>query len=137
MSLGTWNPADGTEQLNYQPDPRVITACASFAATDNWAANLVDWINATLPPDANQMMKAGQAAWQPCLPDMDRNSLLALVRFFTLVEQRLPQWHGGDTSPVIWITRHLRQRGEPLDRDTLLWIKANTDNRFLPNGPLL
>jgi hypothetical protein len=30
----------------------------------------------------------------------------------------------------------LRQRGEKLSRDMLLWIRANTDNRFIPNGGL-
>lgn len=136
MALGTWNPADGSEQLAYRPDPSLIAACATFAQTDDWTG-LADWVATHLPADANQMMKAEREAWQPCLVDQNRNTLLALAKFFTVAEQQLPHWHGGDKSPVIWIARHLKQRGEPLDRDTVLWIKAHTDNRFLPNGPIL
>jgi hypothetical protein len=82
-------------------------------------------------------MKLGAHDWQDVLTPLAEGALLQLVRFFTLIEQQLPHWHGGDKSPVIWISRLLKKRGTPLSRETVLWIKANSDNRFLPNGPVL
>ena len=62
--------------------------------------------------------------------------LIGLVRFFTLAEMQLPGWDGGKQSPVIYLVRILKQRGAftPMLRQ---WVKANTDNRYLPNGALL
>ena len=136
MSLGSWNPADGSESLVYQITPEVIAQCAGFATADNWTA-LPTWEQASLPSNACQMMKLDATQWQPALEPLDENTLLNLVRFFTAAEQQLPHWHGGDKSPVIWIARLLKKRGTPLSRDMVLWIKGNSDNRFLPNGPIL
>ncbi len=62
--------------------------------------------------------------------------LLHLVRFFTLAEMQLSGWEAGAESPVIWIVKTLRRRKSPPSKDLLLWIKANSDNRFIPNGAL-
>lgn len=136
MSLGSWNPADGSESLAYQVDPALLAQCADFAATANWAT-LPIWEKQQLPGNACQMMKLTNADWQAALEPLDESTLINLVRFFTIVEQQLPHWHGGDKSPVIWISRLLKKRGTPLSRETVLWIKGNSDNRFLPNGPIL
>ena len=58
--------------------------------------------------------------------------------FFTLIEMALPEWAAGAKSPVISINKILKSRGHKLEKDMLLWIKQNSDNRFIPNGsPLL
>ena len=136
MTLGSWNPDDGSEKLTYQIDPLVLEKCALFAANGNWEA-LADWEKTVLPTNAAQLMKLTHEQWQPVLQSMESDTLLALIKFFVIAEQQLPHWHGGDKSPVIWISRTLKKRGEPLSREMVIWIKAHTDNRFLPNGPIL
>lgn len=136
MSLGSWNPEDGTETLAYQVDAGVLARCAAFAAAGHWTT-LPAWEKDNLPANACQMMKLDAAQWHKVLEPLDETTLLDLVRFFTVAEQQLPHWHGGDKSPVIWIARHLKKQGKPLTRDMVLWIKGNSDNRFLPNGPIL
>ncbi len=136
MSLGSWNPEDGSQSLKYQIDPAVLAHCADFARTDNWGG-MASWVKDILPADAWKMMKLDAHSWEQTLHALDAETLLRLIRFFTVAEQQLPDWHGGDQSPVIWITRHLKKCGTPLSRDMILWIKANSDNRFLPNGPIL
>jgi hypothetical protein len=136
MSLGNWNPDDGSEHLVYNIDPDVLALCSAFAAIGHWTT-LPAWEKTTLPGNANQMMKLDAAQWHPLLVHLDEHTLLDLARFFTVAEHLLPHWHGGDKSPVIWISRLLKQRGTPLSRDMVLWIKGNSDNRFLPNGPIL
>ena len=136
MSLGSWNPEDGSQSLVYTVDPGLLKRCAAFATTDNWGG-IANWVQAELPATAKQMMKLDANAWQQPLHDLDNETLAQLIRFFTVAEQQLPEWHGGDQSPVIWISRSLKKRGAPLSREQVLWIKANSDNRFLPNGPIL
>ena len=87
-----------------------------------------------MPAIQYAIMQATPDAWQQALADVSDDDLLALIRFFTVVEMKLPQWEGGAQSPVISINRLLKSRGSKLDREMLLWIKANSDNRFIPNG---
>lgn len=77
----------------------------------------------------------GKADWQAAAATLDSKALLALIRFFTLAEQ-LPGWESGARSPVIPLARALKARGDYPD-DLTAWIKAHTDNRFLPYGSLL
>jgi hypothetical protein len=74
--------------------------------------------------------------WIPVLAPLDDASLVNLVRFFTVAEMELSGWEGGDRSPVIHIVKILRERGS-YPEDLTRWIKARTDNRFLPYGSLL
>ena len=135
MTLGSWNPADGSETVSHRIDLELLSRCIAFAAANDWQA-LPAW-EQQLPNNSSQMMRLTTHDWQEALAPLDESALLQLVRFFTLIEQQLPHWHGGDKSPVIWISRLLKKRGTPLSRETVLWIKANSDNRFLPNGPAL
>lgn len=76
-----------------------------------------------------------KADWRSAATELDSETIVALVRLFTLGE-RLPGWEAGDRSPVIPLAAELKSRGEYPD-DLTAWIRANSDNRFLPYGSLL
>lgn len=136
MSLGSWNPADGKETVQYTLDKQLLKRLAQQAQAPNWQEQLEEII-VSLPAGANQMMKLDAQAWASAAGDFARAEIWALIQFFTVLEQREALYHAGDKSPVIGLNKLLKHRGEPLSRDEVLWIKANTDNRYLPNGPLL
>ena len=81
------------------------------------------------------LMQQSEDAWQVAssLEDAD---IETLIRFFTLAEMQFPGWEAGKHSPVIYLVRILKHRGSftPALRK---WIKANTDNRYLPYGSAL
>jgi hypothetical protein len=81
------------------------------------------------------LMKSGGQAWEiaEILADED---IKRLIIFLTLAEQQLTGWEAGKLSPVIDLVRILKQR-EAFHPELRKWIKANTDNRYLPNGPVL
>ena len=135
MALGTWNPADNSVSVEYTIDTAVLRQCIGFAETGDWT-QFPAW-SATLPPQAAQLCKLEHSVWKKPLQDLSDTELHALLRFFTLAETHSDKWHGGDKNPVIWIGRELKQRGKPLGRDDIQWIRANSNNRFLPNGPIL
>lgn len=132
MSLGSWNPADGKETVQYTLDTRLLQQISN----NDWQSDLAAF-SQTLPSGSNQMMKLDASVWMESLRDFSRSELWSLIQFFTLLEQQDALYHAGDKSPVIGLNKLLKQRGEALTRDEVMWIKANTDNRYLPNGPLL
>ena len=81
------------------------------------------------------LMQLAEAPWQVAEAFGDEE-LIALIRFFTLAEMQLEGWHGGKRSPVIYLVRILKARGA-FDAGLRRWIKANTDNRYLPYGSAL
>lgn len=74
--------------------------------------------------------------WDAAARQEDAPELIAWIRFFTLAEARLPGFEAGAKSPVIPLARVLRARGE-YPADLTAWIRAHSDNRFLPHGSLL
>lgn len=129
MSVGVWKPGKptsvGLEKLRHW------LAIYREADPDNLQASLGD--------DAVQsdavFMKLDESAWQAA-DQLDDNELEDLIRFFTLAEMQLPNWQGGETSPVIYLVRELRGR-DSFTPELRKWIKRHTDNRYLPYGPAL
>ena len=81
------------------------------------------------------LMTAGAEVWAARIDTTSSDELVGWIRFLTLAEARLPGFEAGAKSPVILIARVLRSRGD-YPEDLSAWIKANTDNRFLPYGSL-
>ena len=82
------------------------------------------------------VMSLDAEQWSAAARDRDAAELVAWIRFFTLAEARLPGFEAGAKSPVIPLARALRERGE-YPADLTAWIKANSENRFLPHGSVL
>ena len=76
------------------------------------------------------------AGWLDAGQELTSDSLVALIRLFTLGEGQFSTWQAGAKSAVVKLVRVLKQRGE-MTPELTSWIKANTDNRFLPHGDLM
>ena len=81
------------------------------------------------------LMQQEAGAWDEAR-EFDDELLVRLIRFFTLAESQAPGWEAGKRSPVIALVKILKARNA-FDRELRRWIKANTDNRYLPNGAVL
>lgn len=131
---GSWDPSSGTSTGAQRPDDatlRRFVAIAQRGALDRLDGEL----------DAETRARAGmmtlpESEWREILGDYSESELLDLMRFFTCAEMQLPGWRAGEKSPVIAINRILKSRGCKPGREMLQWIRANSDNRFLPNGPV-
>lgn len=82
------------------------------------------------------VMQQDLAFWKNTTPNFNEAELIALIRFFTAAEAAETAWYAGEKSPVIFLNKLLKQRGHRLDKNLLQWIKANSNNQFLPNGPI-
>lgn len=131
MTIGSWDPNKKTTTANDEVNSELL-ACF-IAATKKLPCEL----NTILPKEQlqqSQIIEASASAWQIAINEFSNKELVLLIQFFTVVEAQLPAWTAGAKSPAILINRELRRRGEKLNKEILLWIKDNTDNRFIPNG---
>lgn len=128
MSLGTWTP-DNTAPQPPTRDTLIQAATLGQADADFFPAQAPDALN-----ELHEWMKQPQSQWQPELEPLETETLIALVRFFTLAEQHWAGWEAGDKNPAIWVCKTLKPRGAFPDVELTRWVKAHTDNRFLPYG---
>lgn len=127
--IGVWEPR-GPAKLDEARLQHYIALFATAVPTDLGEVMSEDDINA----DAG-LMQLPESAWQ-LAESLDDAGLETLVRFFTLAEMQLPGWEAGKQSPVIYLVRIMKARGS-FTPELRKWIKANTDNRYLPYGSVL
>jgi hypothetical protein len=133
MSVGVWSP-DGDKEAARSVDHPMLEKCLALAATIAEVVSAQDLEAAGLHTE-NWLMDLEPAAWEVA-KDLDADGISKLIRFFTLVEMNVSGWEAGKKSPVIPLVRILKDRGE-FDPTLRKWIKANTDNRYLPYGSAL
>lgn len=133
MSVSDWTPVSSRAELEI--DREWLQKCLAISQQDALEA-LPTRLSADEIRDKANYMQLSLEQWQSAVTDFSNEDLVALIRFFTRAEMLLPGWEAGKTSPVIALNKVLRLRGERLSRETLIWIRQNSDNRFIPNGGL-
>ncbi|MBS03095.1 MAG: hypothetical protein CMQ24_10360 [Gammaproteobacteria bacterium] len=123
MGIGTWEPKQPADfsRENLQSLVGALDGESVSLAPEVAAANAV-------------LMQQDAGAWAGA-EGFDEDFLQNLIRFFTLAEGQVPGWEAGKRSPVIPLVRLLKAR-DAFDDDLRRWIKAHTDNRYLPYGSI-
>jgi hypothetical protein len=133
MAIGSWTPEK--EKVTLSIDTQWLQQCIALSSSDK-----LELLPAPFSEEEQQkyavFMRVAPEQWQVAVANFSNDELVDLIRFFTRAEKLISGWDAGKESPAIWINKALRKRGEKLSRDMLLWIRANTDNRFIPNGGL-
>ena len=128
MSVESFDPAANTTPVNAANVGRLLEA--SSAAAPDFGLQQLE--RARLAP----LMTAAANDWQAAVADLTSADLVSLVRFLTLAEEAISGWQAGAKSPVISLVKVLKSRGD-YPKELTAWIKANTNNRFLPHGSLM
>ena len=127
LSVGAWDPAEQIVELSDSVLAELLAAADCLNQEDfGLTAAQVSRLAATV--------RLRPEAWQPAAA-LDDQQVIRLVRLYTLAEGRFPEWKAGSASPVIALCRLLRRRGA-WPADLTAWIKARSDNKFLPYGSL-
>lgn len=137
MSVKAWQPSAATPatQSPFSIDQKILKQFIDLSKSEH-LGDLSSAVPEDLQSSQSALMTLGKESWILSAADFSNEELIHLIRFFTLAEQQLEGWQAGAESPVIWLVKVLRQRRAAPDKELLLWIKANSDNRFLPNGAL-
>ncbi|MCX2801252.1 hypothetical protein [Microbulbifer thermotolerans] len=134
MSVGAWEPESAANacsdktQFDRNQLQRFIAAAQS-------SAPLMESLAEADQRDS-RLIRLPAQSWLEESAHWSDEQLWQLIRFFTLAEMQLPGWDAGAESAVIPLSKALRQRNTPLSREQLLWIRQNSNNRYLPYGPL-
>lgn len=136
MTVESWDPSRPSAALTASILERLLTAAGRDAVESGASgAGLDAEAAAELAPAARHDPAAG-ADWAAAAAPLEDGQIIALIRLFTLGEAHWSGWKAGDASPVIPLAAELRRRGSyPADLTT--WIRAHSDNRFLPYGNLM
>ncbi|MCV6615106.1 MAG: hypothetical protein OIF35_09030 [Cellvibrionaceae bacterium] len=137
MSVESWDPSAaqqaGSYQLKYE---FLLNLIEQHTRQSQDTPQVREYFQQGELQMHSAMMTLAADAWLQVIGDFSEPQLLSLIEILTLAETQIPGFEAGADSPVIVIVKYLKQQKTPLSREMLLWIRANTNNRFLPNGPL-
>ena len=129
MAVEGWEPPASTG-LGEETVAQFVAASAQLEAPEfGLAADAV----AQLAAFARQ---SPSMDWAGAVAGLTSGEVVSLIRLFTLAEGRFATWEAGANSPVIVLAKLLKER-DAYPVDLTGWIKANSENRFLPYGSLL
>lgn len=133
MSVVSWEPGSAVAALT----PAVVERlCEAAGSGDGPDLGLDAARVAEFAPYARDGGAGSRIDWANAARALDDQRIVALIRFFTRGERAHAGWKGGDRSPVIALAAELKRRGT-FPSDLTRWIRANSDNRFLPYGSLM
>ncbi|GAA6150830.1 hypothetical protein [Pseudoteredinibacter isoporae] len=135
MSVESWDPNADAQKKSYTLNHDVLLNIIE-QRQKHPEQPIAEYFDAEALQIHSAMMKVDRESWLNTIGRFTEAQLLSLIEFLTLAEKQISSWQAGADSPVIYIVKFMRQSKMPLNKDMLLWIKANSDNRFLPNGPL-
>lgn len=132
MSVGVWDPKHTPPEL----EQAVLSRFISLSDEQT-----LDKLSTVMSQDEQnryaQLMYFAHTRWRSAISDLDNTQLWKLIQFLSVAEMQLPSWRADEQSPVIAIARELNERGAPLQREQLIWLRKHSDNRFLPHGRVL
>lgn len=126
MSVDSWQPITPPNQINDEQLTRLLNLSEGQTQEYDLTSDL-DWIQPLAQVDAK--------IWQLTASKLTFDQIHKLIEIFTLAEQQ-GDWNLGEKSSVIPLFKILR-KAQGVDRELVKWVKAHTDNKFLPFGPLL
>jgi len=134
MSLGSWDPKIESADSTLLLQDTLLRRLIEFDRMDQ-LAQLEQLLSAEDKQRLAPLMKIDHNTWRVATEPLQTDDLLHLIRFFAVAEN-LPGWEAGANSPVIPLSKILRQRGARLDKPLLQWLREVNNNRYLPYGPL-
>ena len=134
MSIGSWDPS--IEQKNHDLNIDLVQLKRFIAFSQQQQLDQLSQLLSTQEQQSQApLMQQNKESWFQVSDSLSDDEIIDLMRFFTVAES-LPGWEAGDKSPVIYLGKVLKKRGAGINKELLLWIKANSNNQFLPHGAL-
>ncbi len=136
MAIGTWEP-----EQNKPRDQNALTSelleRAIAASVEDRLEQMTSEFDTDEQTQLSEAMRDTEDRWLRAVEELSSAHVYHLMRFLTIAEMTFKDLELGPRSPIIWLNKLLKKRGEPLQREQVLWIKSNTRNRYLPNGAVL
>ena len=134
MSIGSWDPSLGSQSEALTLDSVLLTRLQAYSRHEQ-LEQLADLMSPEDTQQLAELMQLDHLQWRAAVEPLDSDAIGHLIRFLAVAEN-LPGWEAGAASPVIPLAKVLRERGERLSKEQLLWLREVSENRYLPYGPL-
>ena len=140
MTVNSFDPSQ-LEQTSAEFKPQVLAMLDELTDSGESSMQLAAELEAgELSLSSVQQQKYSgmitHPAWGEVLEVLSSEDIELLIRLFTLAEMNLPGWEAGAKSCVVPMVRALKDR-QCYDSGLTRWIKAHTNNKFLPHGNLM
>ena len=135
MSIGNWDPEAAQGHGAFQLEASLLNRFIEISK-NNQLEQLNTLVSSTEQQQQAALMQLDKEQWFDAAEPLTEIEIEHLMRFFTVAE-KLSGWEAGAQSPVIWLGKILKKRGVGINRELVLWIKANSDNQYLPHGALI
>ena len=120
-------------------DPSATSLTSRHREILNHAASQLESETMQLTDDEQALLRPTMVveaeAWLMFVAEESNASVEAWIKVLTLVERDFNGFEAGNRSPVLTLINALKSR-DALPDDLFTWIKAHTQNRFLPYGSL-
>ncbi len=126
MSVDSWQPVQAPSQLDEAALTKLINLAAQTSDNSHLTVEM-DWIQ--------PLAHADNKIWSQSAQNLQENELIDLIRLLTVIEEK-QNWNLAEKSPVIALFKALRKKAG-INKELVQWVKANSDNKYLPFGPLL
>jgi len=137
MSINTWVPEAAAQEQSTLMSTEQLTAYVNMAKSDD-LISAIENINAATIDTLGSVIKQELPFWENLCGHFSADDIIALIRFFTVAEEKHSALFAGKSSCVIALNKLLKQQHQQkLSKEDLLWIRTHSSNRFIPNGSAL
>lgn len=126
MTVDSWQPTPVPTKIEPDDLERLLASASDFKSNENFTPEL-NWIQ--------PLAMADHSIWQNTVQSLNDDELIGLIKLLTVVEAQ-NNWDLGEKSPVIAIFKSYKKKSG-VNRELVKWVKSNSDNKYLPFGPLI
>lgn len=126
VTVDSWQPAPAPASSLPTAQLELIFSLASAPFNREDVSRQLEWLE--------PLARSEKAVWTEVASQMNEAELRQCIEFFTHLEEQC-NLDLGSKSPVIPLFKVLKKQ-VGIDRDLVQWVKSNTQNKYLPFGPL-
>jgi hypothetical protein len=131
--VDTWQPA---EQNLTIPAEKLSSFASLISGQENIQEDVMR-LNSSDIDLITSYLNAPESAWLKAIESFTDEQVLHLCMLFTVGEMKFPAWSFGSKNPTIYFLRQLKADNRAAEKDFVRWLKKQTDNRYIPYGPVL
>lgn len=126
MTVDSWQPSPNLNNIDSDTLAKLLTLAQSLQTEQNFTPDS-SWIQ--------PIARLDSSIWTESVQTLSDGELIDLIKLLTTLETQ-ENWDLGDKSPVIAIFKAYKKKAG-VNRDLVQWVKAHSENKYLPFGPLL
>ena len=128
MTTESWQPVQAASTIDETSTAKLLELAQQFTQNQmQLASEDMSW--------CAQLAQAKHDAWVNFASELKADALEHCIRLLTVVEQEQNLGLAERSPVIVLFKQHKKLSG--INRDLVQWVKAHTENKFLPFGPIM